>query len=305
MLKLLIAFITTIILFTGCAEKVAPLTHNLEKKEDIYSIKQAKSISMQELLNEVENYPVIFVGDHHNTEKTHKFFADFINELTKKGYNLSLANEWFTPEQDSILKEYTDNKFDTDTFKQKVEWDKFSKYKWEYVSSLYEAIKNNHGKLYGMNISKKNRTKISLKQFDKMSDEEKAFYNNLDLGVTAHKQLISPYLKHCDKMPTTSKEPCEERMYRVQVTWDTYMAQNVAKISKEVIKTPKDKLLVFAGAMHIEQGLGIPLRFVRLSNLPFITISNEKIEKNRKLEINTNKSDIVYIYEVKEDNKNY
>lgn len=297
MLKILIAFIATIFLFTGCAEKVTPLTHNLEKKEDIYSIKQAQSISMQELVKEVEHYPIIFVGDHHNTEKTHKFFADFINELAKKGYNLTLANEWFTPEQDSILKDYTDNKFDTATLKQKVEWDKFSKYKWEYVSSLYEAIKNNQGRLYGINISKENRTKISLKQFDKMSDEEKAFYNNLDLNVTAHKQLISPYLEHCDKMPSIIKEPCEERMYRVQVTWDTYMAQNTAKIAKQVLKSPKDKLLIFAGAMHIEQNLGIPLRFSRLSNIPFITISNEKIEKDEDLKINTNKSDIVYIYE--------
>lgn len=297
MLKLTLAFIATIFLFTGCANKEPkPLTHNLDKIEGIYSIKQAKSISMQELVNEVKNYPVIFVGDHHNTEKTHKFFADFINELGKKGYNLSLANEWFTPTQNSILKEYTDDKFDTATFKQKVEWEKFSKYKWEYVAPLYEAIKNSGGRLYGMNIGKEDRTKISLKQFDKMSDEEKAFYNNLDLSVTAHHQLVSPFLEHCDKMPKVSDEPCQDRMYRVQVTWDTYMAQNVAKIAKEVIKSPKDKLLVFAGAMHIEQNLGIPLRFARLSNLPYISISNEKIEKDEDLKIDTNKADFVYIY---------
>ncbi|WP_419771033.1 MAG: ChaN family lipoprotein [Candidatus Marinarcus sp.] len=299
MLKLSIAFITTIFLFTGCTNQnlSTPLTHNLEKKEAIYSIKQAKNISMQALVNQVEHYPVIFVGDHHNTQKTHTFFAQFLNELEKKGYNLYLANEWFTPAQDELLKEYTDNKFDTATFKKKVKWDKFTKYKWEHVAPLYEAIKQSGGRLYGMNISKKNREKISLKQFDKMNNEEKAFYDSLDLGVTAHKQLISPYLEHCNKMPSTSKESCEERMYRVQVTWDTYMAQNAAKIAKKVIKTPKDKLLVFAGALHIEQNLGIPLRFSRLSNLPFITISNEKIEKDKELKIDTKKADVIYIYE--------
>ncbi|WP_026802808.1 ChaN family lipoprotein [Aliarcobacter lanthieri] len=302
MLRISIAFIATIFLFTGCADKSVLLTHNLEKKEDIYSIKQAKSISMQELVNEVEHYPIIFVGDHHNTQKTHKFFADFINELNKKGYNLNLANEWFTPAQDELLKEYTDNKFDTATFKEKIEWDKFSKYKWEYVSLLYEAIKNSGGRLYGMNISKEDRAKISLKQFDKMSQEEKDFYNALDLNVTAHNQLIEPFFKHCKTMSKTD-EPCEQRMYRVQVTWDTYMGENVAKIAKDVIKSPKDKLLVFAGAMHIEQNLGIPLRFSRLSNLPFISISNEKIDKEQDLKINTNKSDIVYIYETEEENK--
>lgn len=130
-----------------------------------------------------------------------------------------------------------------------------------------------------------------------MTKEEKSFYNALDLNVSAHKQLIMPYLNHCDKMPSKSSEPCKERMYRVQVAWDTYMAQNLAKIANKVIVKPNDKLLVFVGAMHIEQNLGIPLRFARLNNLPFITISNNKIEKEKDLKINTNKADIIYIYE--------
>ncbi|WP_198304319.1 ChaN family lipoprotein [Arcobacter vandammei] len=302
MIKKSLALMATIFLFSACSSKTVPLTHNLENKEGIYSIKQAKNIDMQKLVDETEHYPVIFVGDHHDTEKTHKFFAEFINELAKKGYNLNLANEWFTPSQDELLKEYTDGKFDTATFKEKVDWEKFSKYKWEYVSSLYEAIKNAGGRLFGMNISKEDRAKISLKEFDKMSQEEKNFYNNLDLNVSAHQQLIEPFFKHCKTMSKTD-EPCEQRMYRVQVTWDTYMGENVAKIAKDVIKTPKDKLLVFAGAMHIEQNLGIPLRFARLSNLPFISISNQKIDKEKDLKIDTNKADFVYIYEAKEEEK--
>ncbi len=303
MLKKSLALMATMLLFGACSSKTVPLTHNLENKEGIYSIKQAKNIDMQELVDEVEHYPVIFVGDHHNTEKTHKFFEEFINELANKGYKINLANEWFTPSQDELLKEYTDDKFDTATFKQKVDWENFSKYKWENVALLYEAVKNNNGRLYGMNISKESRAKISLKEFDKMSQEEKDFYNNLDLDVTAHQQLIYPYLKHCDKMPKASEEPCLNRMYRVQVTWDTYMAQNAAKIAKDVIKTSKDKLLVFAGALHIEQDLGIPLRFARLSNLPFISISNQKIDKEADLKIDTNKADFVYIYEPVEEDK--
>jgi len=301
----ILIFIAVVSLFTACTSKNSTfLTHDLKKKESIYSIKQAKSINMQELVNEVEHYPVIFVGDHHNTKKTHKFFESFINELAKKGYKLNLVNEWFTPEQNAILKDYTNNKFDTNTLKEKVNWDKFSKFKWEYVAILYEAIKKNSGQLYGMNIQKESREKISLKQFDKMSKEEKDFYDSLDLSVTAHKQLVSPYLEHCEDMKSISTEPCLSRMYRVQVAWDTYMAQNIAKLSKELIKSKKDKLLVFVGALHIEQNVGIPLRFARLSNLSFITISNEKISKDEDLKINNNKADIVYIYDDETKNNN-
>jgi len=302
----ILIFIAVVSLFTACTDKNSTfLTHDLEKKEGLYSIKQAKNINMQELVKEVEHYPIIFVGDHHNTQKTHKFFESFINELAKKGYKLNLVNEWFTLEQNAILKDYTNNKFDTNTLKEKVNWDKFSKFKWEYVAILYEAIKKNGGQLYGMNIQKESREKISLKQFDKMSKKEKDFYDSLDLSVTAHKQLVGPYLEHCKQMKSISTEPCLNRMYRVQVAWDTYMAQNIAKLSKELIKSKKDKLLVFVGALHIEQNVGIPLRFARLSNLPFISISNEKINKNEELKINNNKADIVYIYddETKSNNK--
>jgi len=295
MIKTVLFSLFIALFFSACSQK-SKLTHNLKKKEGIYSIKQAKLIDMDKLVKELEHYPIIFVGDHHNTKKTHQFFEKLLKAMDKKGYNLNLANEWFTPKHDELLKLYTSDRFDGSTLKEKRDWEKFTKYKWEYVEPLYEAIKKNGGKLYGMNISKKDRKKISLKQFDKMDKKEKEFYDSLDLNVSAHRDLVMPYLKHCYKMPSKSKEPCEKRMYRVQVTWDTYMAKNVAKLAKKVIKAPKDKLFVFAGALHVEQNLGIPLRFSRLSNLPFITISNERISKEKDIKIDTNKADIVYIY---------
>ncbi|XOB61531.1 ChaN family lipoprotein [Campylobacterota bacterium DY0563] len=298
MLKVLLFFIFIIFSFIGCTnQNLSPtLTHDLEKKEAIYSLKQAKYVDIKELVNEIKNYQIIFVGDHHNNKKTHNFFEKLLKELDQEGYNLNLANEWFTPQHNKILKDYTDGKLDGIRLKERRHWDKFTRYKWEYVEPLYETVKANGGRLYGINLTKESRKKISLKEFDKMSKEEKSFYNSLDLNVSAHKQLIMPYMKHCKKLKQKSDEPCEDRMYRVQVAWDTYMAQNVAKLSKDVIKTSKDKLLVFVGAMHLEKRVGIPLRFSRLSNLPFFIISNEKIKEESDLKIDTNKADTIYIY---------
>ncbi len=271
MLKLSITLIAIVLLFTSCSYQNGntSITHNLEKKENIYSIKQAKNIDMKNLVKELEHYSIIFVGDHHNNAKTHKFFENLLKELDNNGYNLYLANEWFTPKHDKLLLKFTNKEISSKELKEKREWEKFTKYKWEYVEPLYKIVRDNGGKLFGINISKEDRKKISLQEFDKMSEEEKTFFNSLDLNVSAHKQLVMPFLKHCNKIPQKSAEPCEQRMYRIQVTWDTYMAQNVSKIAKELIKSKKDKLLVFAGAMHMEHNLGIPLRFSRLNNLHF------------------------------------
>lgn len=276
--------------------------YSVKEKQDkvIISLKQGKEIKMDELVDEVEHYPVIFVGDHHNKEKTHKFFKEFLESLGKKGYNLHLANEWFTPEHDELLVEYTSGKIDSEDLRFERDWDKFTKYDWDLVSPLYETVKNYGGKLYGANISKKERKKISLRQFDKMDEQLKNFYNDLDLNVTSHQSLVMPFFAHCHKRDDNSSEDCAQRMYRVQVTWDKFMALSSDKIAKKVLKTKKDKLIVFAGAMHMEYGLGIPLRFARLNNTPYYILSNHRyFDNTEKIIIDPNKADSVFLYKDK------
>lgn len=286
-----------VFLYTGCSLKKEQSFFNIEKKEEqLFSSKKAKKISSKDLINEIKEYKIVFVGDHHNTKATHDFFNDVLGKLISQGYNIHLANEWFSPADNQLLEDYTKDVIDSKILKEKREWEKFTKYKWEHVEKLYETVKKANGKLYGINISKQQREKISLRQLDLMNANEKMFYDNLDLEVQVHKDLVSPYFKHCNKMPIKSEEDCEERMYRVQVTWDTYMAEQTNLLAKKVLKEAKDILLVFVGAMHVEKGLGVPLRFARLNSTPFTTITNYRISKEEDIKFPINKADIIYIY---------
>ncbi len=301
--KNIVILISIVTFFTACSSKSLDINPKFaidksDMQESVFSTKQGRFISLLELVDEVEHYPVIFVGDHHNTKETHEFFNEFLQKLVKKGYNLHLGNEWFYPSHNEILNLYTSCELNSTELKEKRGWDEFTSFNWEIVAPLYETIKNSNGRLYGINISREYRAKISLRQFDKMSKEQRAFYDSLDLNVTAHKALVMPYLNHCHKLPKKSDEPCEERMYRVQVTWDTYMAKKSAKIAQEVLKTKKDKLIVFAGAMHVNYGLGIPLRFARLSNLPFYIVSNVRYSDEENLYLKKLKADSIFLYQI-------
>ena len=293
-MKNYILLICVALLFGACSSKQDLDFEGFEKKDQIYSTKKAKNVSIKEAVSQIEPYQVIFVGDHHNTKKTHEFFNNILKELIDKGYKIHLANEWFYPTHNSMLKEYTDAKFDSEELKKKREWDKFTKFDWNLSKMLYETVKNSNGELYGINIPREFRKSISKKDTDKMSKEELEFFNSLDLDVKAHQKLVSPYLAHCEKAPNS--KACIQRMYRVQVSWDSYMAEQTYKLLKEVLKTPKDKLIVFAGAFHIDYDLGIPLRFARLSNIPYATVTNYEIYKDEDIKLHNNLGDIVYIY---------
>ncbi len=162
---------------------------------------------------------------------------------------------------------------------------------------LYKRVRRGGGGLYGINLTRKARKKISSKLLSSMSTKERKFYDSQDTNVSAHKSLIEPFFENCHKMmPARGDESCQERMYRVQVSWDSYMGEQSALLARKVLKNKRDKLIVFAGDMHMKYQLGIPLRFSRLSNQPFFTIVNQRADKKKMLDVDVGLADAVYIY---------
>lgn len=257
----------------------------------------AKKIDYKQLVEKVKDYPVIFVGDHHNTVKTHKFFYLFLEALVSKGYKIHLANEWFTPKHNKLLEEYLENKINASELREQRLWDKEISTRWSLLKNSYELIKQSKGGLYGINIPNDEREKISLKLFDKMNQDEKNFFAMLDLNNIIHKYHVMPMFEHCKDISHVGNEPCDKRMYRVQVAWDTYMARESSKLTLKVLKTREDKLIVFAGNFHVDKNLGIPLRFMQFSEVAFFTILNKAVyDINDNTNIEDINADAVFFY---------
>jgi len=292
-----------LVLFTACSTPPAtpPKFEIQEHKNSIFILKQGKTATLKQLSKEIAKYPVIFVGDHHTSVDTHEFMNALLGSLIADGYRVHLANEWFSPKHDKLLQRYTQGKISSNQLKKQRGWDKLTSLDWGLSSRLYETIRRGGGRLYGINLTRKARKRISSKLLSTMSPKERRFYDSLDTNVSAHKSLIEPFFENCHKMmPPRGGESCQERMYRVQVAWDSYMAQQSAKLAKRVLKTPRDKLVVFAGDMHMQYQLGIPLRFARLSNQPTFTIINHKTKQQKSMEkrvtLDVGLGDAVYIY---------
>ena len=261
----------TLLMLGGCAQQPQPLVHHSDCPEGkIYAMDRAECIDRNTLLDALEPYPVIFLGDQHKRADVHAFAASLIEGLSRRGYRVHLANEWFTPADNGVLSDYAASRFDDGNFTSKIGWKQKAGYDFSLYAPVYHAIQHSHGALYGVNLDKAVRKKISDANVTGMNKEEAAFYRALDLNVSAHRQMLEPYLDHCRHGGNGSA--CIERMYRVQVAWDTKMALESASLADEVLRTQRDKLIVFAGAMHFASHLGVNMRFSRRSNLPSVTI---------------------------------
>ncbi len=272
-MKSIISLLTILLLLlTGCKEPDLPLQHQFSSSCTIYDMKQARCIDDKEFVKRLAPYRVVFVGDHHAQTDLHQKVAKYITQLDRAGRHVSLANEWFILEDNRLLKQYVKGSF-TGDFQQAVGWKKKAGCAFDSYDLMYSAIGKAHGGLYGINLSRESRKRISGANYSSMSKKEKTFYDSLDLNVTAHRQMLAPFFSHCHSLRKgEDTASCSERMYRVQVAWDSYMAKESVDLSNKILHRRSDMLMVFAGAMHFAYGLGINARFARLSREPFVTI---------------------------------
>ena len=291
-------FIILLLIISGCSQKeVTVLSHKVSSTCHYYSLKSAQCLAQKAFIERVEPYDVIFVGDHHHSANAHKVMLTLIDGLSDKGYKISLANEWFSPQDNTLLKKYVNGKLDSNTSKV-LNWKKRVGYDFNLSEPIYKAVIENGGKLYGVNMQKTFKKMVSEQNLTGMSVDERSFYNSLDLNVTAHKQLIAPFFAHCHGVREgESAQQCSERMYRVQVAWDSMMGEESAKLAEKL--KAKEKLIVFIGAMHLESKLGANLRFARASTKPFITILPYPKESNSTsiISVDVGSSDMLYLYE--------
>lgn len=291
------------IFFLGCSSlRISDdLYHVVDCKEKVYSIKSATCLKKNELIDSLAPYKVIFIGDTHSSIKQHVYVSNLIRDLAKRGYRIHLANEWFTPKDNVVLAEYASGTIDDKSFIEKIQWNQKRSFDFDLFSPIYHSVIDTKGELYGINLSKMEKNKISNANINAMSRKEFLFYNRLDLGVSAHQMLLSQFLNYCHKPKhSETNEQCIRRMYTVQVAWDTKMGKESAKLANQVLKNEKDKLIVFVGAYHLSRGVGVNLRFARESKIPFVTILSQHSDHDYVLH---GEGDFIYIYEREQASK--
>ena len=100
-------------------------------------------------------------------------------------------------------------------------------------------------------------------------NQDKACFDYL---TKEEKKMVEEHQRNVVYKKGETQTDCATRMKRVQVAWDTKMAEESAKLASTVLIDRNDKLLIFVGSMHLAYNLGVNMRFQRLSNQPNLTL---------------------------------
>ena len=224
---------------------------------------QGHTIPFEQLIQKLERFRVIYVGEQHTDRNDHAVQLRIIRALVEKGNNVRVGMEMFDHTYAAVLDQWSAGDLDWKTFLRKTHWYA----NWKFDDTLYRDIlayiQERHLKLIGLNIPFCIPPKIAVGGLDSLSPYER---NQLPKTIDRTQAEHRAYIKKIFDFHHFKGRDNFEDFYAAQCAWEDGMAQAVAD------NLDQATMVVLAGNGHIKDKFGIPDRAFKRTRAPFVTV---------------------------------
>ena len=272
--------LAALILIWGCAAKSNTVmikdTSSAVKVDSIISGDSGKTVSFDELLQDLNHHQMIFVGEKHAIQSHHANQLEIIKAAFKDNPSLVVGMEMFDRSYQPVLDLWSAGVLDEETFLRKVHWYA----NWRYDFALYRDIllflKNNKIKMVALNIPSYITSRIRVGGIENLSDEDRSYLpKEIDTQNAAHRD----YVEKAFNQHQFNGNVRFDDFYMAQCVWDEVMAESVAA------NLGTKKIVVLAGNGHIQYKYGIPDRAFRRTGIAFRTIYQASVGDEIELSV--------------------
>jgi len=253
----------------GCA--VAPQKLTIKGKPAafgegaIISTQIPAAVSFEELLEALATSRVIYVGENHTSQESHRIQLEVIQALFQKFPNLAVGMEMFDHSYQDVLDQWSAGKLDQGDFLRNVHWYANWRYDFDLYKDILDFIKDNRLRLVGLNIPNHIPPKIREGGIESLRDDEKKHLpQQIDLSSTGHRDYVQKVFEA--HQHHFRGEVDFENFYAAQSVWEDAMAEAIAE------NLNNDVMVVVVGNGHIQFKYGIPERAFKQTGAAFKTI---------------------------------
>ena len=271
--KMLIGIVLAALIWEGCA--MAPVTPvNLTIKDSdqqfavdtIIATQTRSAVSFEEMLVDLEQVSVVFVGEVHVNAAHHDVQARLVRSLHARHPNLAVGMEMFDHRYDPILAQWSAGDLDREAFIQKTHW-YVRRAGWGFDFDLYapifETVRDNNIRLVGLNVPGWIPSKISKSGLDNLLPDEREFVaQNVDTQNAEHRA----YVEGVFNANPHHKIASFDYFYEAQCAWEDTMAQSIVR------KMGENPMVVLVGNGHIIRKFGVPDRVHARNQVSFRTV---------------------------------
>ena len=265
----------------------------------IYSAQEGKPILFSKMIEEMEDCEFVYVGETHDSLPMHEIQARIIQALYEQKRDLSIGLEMFSINNQDALNKWSLGILSQEEFIRESGW----YVNWNFNFGFYEGIfmlaKENKIPVYALNAPREIISKIRMRGWEGLTEEEKKIVPDPDLSHEEHRALIRTIFEATElpqQMKGKGLEMAFEGLYRAQSAWDEVMALNAVSAQKREGK----KVVVLAGSGHLIYNLGISRRAYERSPLPYKTVICVTVPEGRE-NVSVSRSLADYVWALPEE----
>ncbi len=155
------------------------MAHVSKTGRQIYSIKDGKTTSFEDMVEDISSAEIVFIGEQHDNPAHHKTQLDVIQALHENGKPLAVGLEMFKKQNQHDLDAWVSGKTaEKDFIPVFIEnWG----YQWELYRDIFLYAKENRIPLVGLNVPGEITRKVGSTGFKSLTDNE---LSKIPPGVT-------------------------------------------------------------------------------------------------------------------------
>jgi uncharacterized iron-regulated protein len=267
----------------------------------IYAADTGEPISFDDMIRKMAQSRIVYVGETHNSLPMHRIQAKIIERLYEQGRDLIVGLEMYPVTQQEILNKWSLGILSEEEFIRDGQWYVNWNFHFGFYRDVFHTVKRYAIPIYALNVPRDIISKVRMRGWEALSDEEKEMVPEPDLSHKEHRTMIRAIFEGSDLPPQMKGKGLEmafEGLYRAQTAWDETMAHYALRaLNKE-----QGRMVVLAGSGHLLYNLGINLRADKKSKLPFKTVISVIIPKGKK-SVQVSRSLADYIWGLPEEEK--
>jgi uncharacterized iron-regulated protein len=238
----------------------------------VLSAATGRTIGFDRMISEMRGSRFVHVGETHDSMPMHDLQLRVLQALYAQDRHLAVGMEMLPVTVQETLNKWSAGILTKEEFIREVRWYVNWNFNFGYYEKIFDFAKEHRLPVYALNIPREIISKIRMRGWDALSDEEKALIPEPpDVSNQDHRTLIRTIFESAD-LPPQMKGPgldqVFEGLYRSQSAWDEVMAANAVRGAASEGR----RVMVCAGSGHLIYNLGLNRRAFEKSRLPFKTV---------------------------------
>jgi uncharacterized iron-regulated protein len=240
------------------------------------------AVDFEAMVREMTAARIVHVGETHNSMPMHEIEFQVIRALYGKDRHLAVGMEMLPVTVQEALNKWTAGLLTKEELLREIRWYVNWNFNFGYYEKIFDFAREHRLPIYALNAPREVITKIRMKGWDSLGEEEKAFFPGTpDVSNQDHRTLIRAVFESSD-IPQAMKGPgldsVFEGLYRSQSAWDEVMGANAVRAAEAEGR----RVVVCVGSGHLLYNLGVNRRAYERSKLPFKTVIAVEVPNGKK-----------------------